>query len=171
MHWFGKGHGDPDGDARDRLVDAISRIRRDQRAVEVSLGAAIVDAATLDRALRDQRGLLSAAAQQIAEARAVAQRAADGAAADGGDVAAAPYRLAVDGFAAQLRVVQASGAQLDRLGAGAADNVGQTRRLLRESAASLDGALRAEMDLLARLDRLERERMIAETRRAHRDDR
>jgi hypothetical protein len=170
VRWFRRHSGDPDGDARDRLVDAISRIRRDQRAVEASLGVAVVDAATLDRALRDQRELLDAAAQQIADARAVAQRAADGAAADGGDVAAAPYRLAVDGFAAQQRVVEASGAQLERLGSGAADNVARTRQLLRESAASLDGALRAEVDLLARLERLERDRTIAETHRTNRDN-
>jgi hypothetical protein len=162
---FGKRRRDRDGDARDRLVDAISRIRRDQRAVEASLGVAVVDAATLDRALRDQRELLDAAAQQLVEARALAQRAADGAAADGGDVAAAPYRLAVEGFAAQLRVVEASGAQLERLGTGAAENVARTRQLLRESAASLDGALRAEVDLLARIERLDRDRAIADLRR------
>jgi hypothetical protein len=162
---FGRRRRDPDGSARDRLVDAISRIRRDQRAVEASLGAAVVDAATLDRALRDQRQLLDAAAQQITDARAVAQRAADGAAADGGNAAAAPYRQAVDGFTAQLRVVEASGAQLDRLGAGAAENVARTRQLLRESATSLDSALRAEVDLLARIERLDRQRAIAELKR------
>lgn len=170
MPWFGRRHGDPDEGARDRLIDAISRLRRDQRAVEASLGAAIVDAATLSRVLRDQRQLLAEAIAQIADARSVAQRAADGAAADGGEAAAAPYRLAAGGFAAQQRVVETSGAQLERLGAGAAGNVEQTRQLLRESAASLDAALRAEVDLLARLERLDRERTIAEAHRANRDD-
>jgi hypothetical protein len=165
---FGRHGGDRDGEARDRLVDAISRIRRDQRAVEASLGVAVVDAATLDRALRDQRRLLDDAVAQIADARAVAQRAADGAAADGGETAAEPYRLAVAGFAAQLRVVEASGAQLERLGSGAAENVARTRQLLRQSAASLDGALRAEVELLARLERLDRERTIADLNRRDR---
>lgn len=165
MPWFGRRHGDPDEGARDRLIDAISRLRRDQRAVEASLGAAIVDAATLGRALRDQHQLLDEAVAQIADARAVAQRAADSAAADGGDAAASPYRLAADGFAAQQRVVEASGAQLERLGAGAAENVERTRQLLRASAASLDAALRAEVDLLARLERLDRERTIADLNR------
>jgi hypothetical protein len=165
VRWFGGRRGRPDEGARDRLIDAISRIRRDQRAVEASLGVAVIDAATLDRALRDQRQLLDEAVSQIADARAVAQRAAESAAADGGEVAAAPYRLAVDGFAAQLRVVEASGAQLERLGSGAADNVAHTRQLLRESAASLDGALRAEVDLLGRIERLDRERAIADVRR------
>jgi hypothetical protein len=165
MRGFGGRGREPDSGARDRLIDAISRIRRDQRAVEISLGAAVVDAATLDRALRDQRQLLAAAVKQIAEARAVAQRAADSAAADGGEVAAAPYRLAADGFAAQQQVVEVSGAQLQRLGSGAAENVAQTQRLLRESAASLDSALRAEVDLLARIERLDRERAIADLNR------
>lgn len=70
----------------------------------------------------------------------------------------------MEGFVAQLRVVEASAAQLSRLGAGAADNVARTRQLLRESAASLDTALRAEVDLLARIERLDRERAIADLR-------
>ena len=169
MRGFGGRGRDSDGGARDRLIDAISRIRRDQRAVEVSLGAAVVDAATLGRALRDQRRLLDTAVRQIADARATAQRAADDAAADGGEAAAAPYRLAVEGFTAQERVIEASGAQLQRLGTGAAENVAQTQRLLRESAASLDAALRAEVDLLARIERLDRERAIADLNRDGRD--
>jgi hypothetical protein len=74
----------------------------------------------------------------------------------------------VAGFAAQLRVVEASGAQLERLGSGAAENVARTRQLLRQSAASLDGALRAEVELLARLERLDRERTIADLNRRDR---
>ena len=165
MRGIGRRDRDADGGARERLVDAISRIRRDQRSVESSLGVAVVDAATLDRALRDERQLLDAAAKQIADARAVAQRAADGAAADGGEAAAAPYRLAVEGFAAQQRVVEAAGAQLQQLGKGAAQNVARTKQLLRGSAASLDGALRAELDLLTRIERLDRERTIADLNR------
>jgi hypothetical protein len=54
---------------------------------------------------------------------------------------------------------------LQRLGWRAAENVAQTQRLLRESAASLDSALRAEVDLLARIERLDRERAIADLNR------
>jgi hypothetical protein len=147
------------GALRSGIVDAIGRLRRDQRAVESRLGTAFVDAASLQRALADQRRLLDAAREQIRQAHAAARRAAEGAAVDGGDVAAAPYRLAADGFVAQLRVVEATAAQLDRLGAGASDNLEQARRVLRESAASLDRALRAEVGLLSRVERLDRERL------------
>ena len=162
MRRFGRHGRDPDSAAREHLIDAISRIRREQRSLEARIATAMVDSAALDRALRDQRQLLEKAAHQIADALAGARQAADGAAAGGDGREAAPYRQAVAGFAAQLQAVQASGEQLRRLGTGAAENTEEIRRLLSQSAASLDGTLRAEIELLGHLERLDRERTIAE---------
>lgn len=156
--------------ARAEIVDAIAHIRRDQLAVESRIGVAFADSAGLRRALRDQAHLLDRAARQIDAAYAAARAAAAVVAADGGDSAAAPYLQAVDGFAAQLRLVRATGAQLERIGAAAEADAERVGRLLRESAVSLDRALRAEIELLARLERLDRERAITRLTRRPRPD-
>lgn len=148
----------------DAVVVAIDRIRRDQAEIESRLGVTHVDAAVLHRAVRDQQRLLAAAHRQIADARMAAQDQERAAAGDGDSAAAAAYRQAVDGFGRQLDVVQATRAQLERLVGGATQNLERTHALLRDSAASLDAALRAEVELLGRLERLHRERVIAETR-------
>lgn len=160
--------GEPTGadvDPRSAVLDAIARIRHDQAAIEAQLGGAIVDAATLERAVGDQQRVLHEAGIEIRDALVAAERAADRAAAEGSDADAVPYRLAADGFGVQLRVLRATMSQLDRLHGGAADNLELTRRLLRESADALDRALRAEIELLERIERLDRERVIAATRR------
>lgn len=166
MHWrrwFG-GPGS-EADAADVAVVAIERLRRDQAEIEARLGVAEVDAAVLRRAVRDQRRLLDDAAAQIARAHAdVSSRAGD-ATRHGDGPAAAGFRQAADGFASQLQVVRATRAQLDRLDETGTAGLDRTRALLRASAASLHRALVAEVDLLARLERLARERVIAETRR------
>jgi hypothetical protein len=151
--------------ARDVAVVGIDRLRRDQREIDARLRAAVVDAAVLERAVRDQRRLLGEAAAQIRDATARARGAAERAAADRDGLAAAGYRQAVDGFGSQLAVVEGTRAQLDRLAGGAATNLDRTRTLLRESAASLDRALRAEVELLGRLERLDRRQAIARIRR------
>lgn len=146
------------------MVTAIARLRRDQAELDARLGASVVDAAVLTRAVHDQRRLLDEADAQIRDATAVAQAAADEAAAAGDEPAAAGYRQAVAGFAGQHEVVRASRAQLERLTGGAGQNLDRTRELLRVSAASLDRALRAEVELLGRLERLDRARVVARVR-------
>ncbi len=166
------GSGDTGGhgtDPRGSVLAAITRIRRDQAAVEARLGAATVDAAMLDRAVDDQRHVLHDASIQIRDAGGAAERAAERAFVEDGEAAAAPYRMAADGFGVQLQAMRATISQLDRLHGGAAANLDRTRALLRESAQSLDRALRAEVELLDRIERLDRERVIAATHRRHRD--
>ena len=161
--WFGRDA--TPGGPRDAVVTAIAGLRRDQAELDARLGVAVVDTAVLTWAVHDQRRLLDEAAGQIRDATAAAQAAADEAAADGGEPAAAPYRQAAAGFAAQQELVRAGRAQLERLTGGAEQNLERTRQLLRDSAASLDRALRAEVELLGRLEHLDRQRVIARMRR------
>jgi hypothetical protein len=151
-------------------AEAISRIRRDQRDVQARVGRAFVDSALLSRAVDDQRALLDQAAAQLRDASSAAQRAADDARTDDGPAAATGYQQAAHGFASQLRVVEASRAQLQQLHAGAAEDAERARQLLCECAASLDGALRGEVQLLSRLEQLERERTVARLRQDTKDE-
>lgn len=153
-------------DPRSAVLHAIAQTRQQQDRLAADSGAVFVRRAEIERALREQQLVLSGAADQIRQAMAVAQTAADGARADGG-VDPAPYELTAQGLRDQLEVVEASIAQLEPLRAGAQANLTNARVLLRQNAASLDRVLRAEVQLLGRLDRLERQRIIAQARRRH----
>ena len=157
-----EGAGSPAPDPRAAILDAIRRIGHDQQLLSRRIGEAYVQRAELDRVLHEQSHVLAQAVAQIQEAITVAQRAAVSAPA--GDPQRAQYEQTVAGLRSQLAVVEASVADLERLRGDAATSAAQVALLLRASAASLDVTLRAEVELLARLERLEREQVIAEAR-------
>jgi ABC-type transporter Mla subunit MlaD len=159
--------GSPAPDPRTAILDAIRRIGRDQQLLSRRIEDAYVQRIQLDRVLHEQSDLLAQAVAQIQDAITEARRAAESARA--GDQPAAQYEQTVAGLRSQLAVVEASAADLERLRGDVAASSARVARLLRESAASLDATLRAEVGLLARLERLERERVIAAARRQHRD--
>jgi hypothetical protein len=64
-------------------------------------------------------------------------------------------------------VIAASGAQLDGLQAGTRENTERTRALLAENRRRLGAALHEQVALLARLEELERKRLVAESLRKH----
>lgn len=140
--------------------DAILHTIEQQRATQRRLGTTFVRRADLGRALRDQRQLLDQAHAQIEGAIDAAQRAA-AEAREAGD-SPALYEQAAQGLGAQLAVVDASRAQLSRVGEQALQNVTRAQQMLAETGAALDTALRAQVSLLARLERLQRQRAIAD---------
>lgn len=152
-------------DLRAQLRQAIVRIREQQAEVGRQAGSAIVRQGQAEQAVRQQQLTLAQAEAQIRDAVAAAQRAADGAREDGGQAAAAPYQQTADGLRSQLAVVETARGQLERLRGDAVSNVAQAHVMLHENRASLDVALRAEVALLLRLERLERDRVIAEALR------
>jgi hypothetical protein len=149
---------------RSAVLLAIAHTREQQAKLAADAGAVFVKRAEIERALTNQHLVLAGAAEQIRQAIAVAQNAAAGARADDG-VDASPYELTAQGLQTQLDVVVASIAQLEQLRTGAQANVTSAQTMLRDNAASLDRALRAEVHLLGRLERLERQRVIAEAMR------
>jgi hypothetical protein len=140
--------------------EAILQTIEQQRATQRRLGTTFVRRADLDRAVRDQRQLLDQARTQIEGAIAAAQRAAAEARAAGDSPV--PYEQAALGLGDQLAVVDASRAQLSRVAQQALQNVARAQRVLTETGAALDAALRAQVSLLARLERLQRQRAIAD---------
>jgi hypothetical protein len=163
------GHDEPvDTNPRSAVLQAIAHTREQQARVSAEVAAVFVKRVSIERALQDQHAVLIGAAEQIGQAMAVAQRAAAGARADAG-ADARPFELTAQALQTQLDAVHASIAQLDQLRAGAQANVSTAQQMLRENASSLDRALRAEVRLLGRLERLERQRVIAEAMRRRQD--
>jgi DNA repair exonuclease SbcCD ATPase subunit len=157
-----------DTNPRSAVLQAIAHTREQQVRVSAEVAAVFVKRVSIERALQDQHAVLIDAADQIGQAMAIAQRAAAGARVDEG-ADARPFELTAQGLQTQLDAVQASIAQLEQLRAGAQANVTTAQQMLRENASSLDRALRAEVRLLGRLERLERQRVIAEAIRRRRD--
>jgi chromosome segregation ATPase len=155
-------------DARSQLLQAIARTRQQQARVDAELRTVFVRGVQLDRALTDQAELLSDAAGQIRDAMGIAQGAAETARAEA-DIDPSPFELTAQGLSTQLDVVDAAIEHLGSLRVDAETSVEQARTVLRQNAAALDGALRAEVQLLGRLDRLERERVIGSARRRGQD--
>lgn len=144
------------GAAHDAMLRTIAR----QRVAQRRLGTTYVRRADLKRALSDQRQSLDQAHAQIDEAIAAAEHAAAAAREQGDD--ATPYELAAQGLGDQLAVVDAALAQLREAGERAWENVTRAQRVLSETGAALDAALREQVSLLGRLERLRRQRVIAE---------
>ena len=147
---------------------AIRTIREQQQELDRRAGSAYAGVARVEQELQLQRRALARAGEQIRLAVTAAELAAESARADGGAAAAAPYRLTTEGLRAQLDVVAASGAQLDGLESGAQQNIERTRALLRENRVLLGAALHEQVALLARLEDLERKRLVAEALRKRR---
>lgn len=147
---------------------AIRTIREQQQELDRRAGSAYAGVARVEQELQLQRRALARAGEQIRLAVTAAELAAESARADGGAAAAAPYRLTAEGLRAQLDVVAASGAQLDGLESGAQQNIERTRALLRENRLRLGAALHEQVALLARLEDLERKRLVAEALRKRR---
>lgn len=145
------------------MVQAITRTREQQLRLAADAGAVFVRGAELERSLVNQHLVLTGAAEQIDQAKQVAQRAAADARAAGG-VDSAPYERTADGLQSQLELVLASIDQLAALRAGARANLTDAHRLLQDNAATLDQALRVEIRLLGQLERLERQRIITQAR-------
>lgn len=159
------GHDQPaETNPRAAILQAIAHTRRQQAKLAADSGAVFVKRAEIERAVANQRLVLAGAADQIRHAMSVAQSAAAGARADEG-VDATPYERTAQGLQTQLDVVLGSIGQLEQLRAGAQANVTNARTMLQNNASSLDQALRAEVQLLGQLERLERQRVIAEATR------
>jgi hypothetical protein len=142
--------------ARDAILDAAAAQRAAQRRIAMA-GVRRVD---LERAISEQRRLLEQAGAQIAEAITVAERA--GADARAAHESAQPYELAVAGLHSQRGVLEAAAGELDRQAGQALETAAEAQRLLDATGRALDAALRAQVSLLARLERLQRQRAIAE---------
>jgi hypothetical protein len=146
--------------SRSSTLEAILHTAAAQRAAQRRIATAGVRRADLERAIREQRRLLEQAGAQIAEAIAVADRA--GADARAAHENAQPYEAAVAGLLTQRAVLDTAAAQLERQAAPALETAAEAQRLLDETGRALDAALRAQVSLLARLERLQRQRAIAE---------
>ena len=153
-------------DPRAEILTAIRTLRDQQTELNRRAGTAFVSMAQVAQTVREQRVALDAALAQIDVAIAAAGRAADGARADGGDAAAAPYEQTVAGLRSQREVVTASAQQLAGLREGAADNIERAQEMLRRHRLELGLALREQVRLLQRLDELERRRLAAAHRAA-----
>jgi len=150
---------------------AIRTIRKQQQDLDRRAGSAYAGVARVEHEIQLQRRALAEAAEQIAVAATAAQRAADSARADAGEAgeaAAEAYQRTADGLRSQLDVVAASGAQLDTIEAGARENTERTRALLTENRRRLGAALHEQVALLARLEELERKRLVADALRKRR---
>jgi chromosome segregation ATPase len=161
------GRDTPEQDARAAIMRSIRTIRAQQQELDRRAGSAYAGVARVEQELQLQRRALAEAGEQIRLAVAAAEHAAASARADGGEAAAAPYQLTAEGLRAQLDVIAASGAQLDGLQAGTRENTERTRALLAENRRRLGAALHEQVALLARLEELERKRLVAESLRKH----
>lgn len=156
------GHGEPD--PFDRIRQTIAAIGDQRSAAAANTGAALVNQAQVERALRDQMAQLVRVREQITDALATAERAAAGARADDGELAAAPYEQTADGLRSALDVVGASFAQLDGLHDVSQTNIQQARELVAAARRTLDTALRDQVKLLLRLERVHREHLLEQAR-------
>lgn len=150
-----------DADLRSAVLQAITRTREQQARLSADAGAVFVHRAEAQRALNDQHQVLADAARQIDRARLLAEQAA-AQARTGQGTDPVPYELTAEGLQSQLEVVEASMGQLDDLRIDAQTSVANAQVLLKQNAHSLDQALRAEILLLGRLERLQRRRVISE---------
>jgi hypothetical protein len=141
--------------------DSIRRTVRERGAAETRIGGATVTRADIERALIEQRHVLVRAREQILAAVDAVQRTAVAVATDRGPAAAAAYERTRDGLRAQAETVEAAMDDLARLHDVAVANVARAQVLLRATMARLDDALRAEVQLLSRLERMDRERALA----------
>jgi len=161
-------------DPREALAGSLRHARRaialiaDQRAAaERQFGALVVNEANVVQALRAQRTCLESSRDEIERARALAAQAGEAAHADGGD--ATPYEQTVAGLQRQADVVAATRAQLEDAEHACRDNVSRARALLRDNQSRLDASLREQLQLLAALERLERDRGVDQLRRDWQD--
>lgn len=154
-------------DPRSAVRQAIAHTRQQQAVLAAQAGKVFVERAEIEQALTSQHRVLVEAQEQIRQAMTLAQQAADDAHADG-SVDPVPYELTAAGLQTQLDVVDASVVQLQRLRDGASSNLANAQTMLRENTESLDRALRGEIGLLSQLERLERQRVIAEAVRRRR---
>jgi hypothetical protein len=138
---------------------AIARIAEDRQATERDFGAVVLNAAELGRVLQEQRVRLDRTLAEIDRARDLAGRAARRAGTDGAEVAA--YEETVAGLQRQAEVVGSARAQLAEADGMSRQNVVRAHALLRANRARLDASLREQLDLLARLERLDRDSSIA----------
>ena len=159
--------GAPAPESRRAILDGIRRISLDQQLLSHHIGDAYVQRAQLDQILREQNDVLAQVAAQIQDAITQVQGAAESVRT--GDAPADHYDQTVAGLRSQLAVVEASVAELERLRRDAAASTARVAHLLRECGESLDATLRAEVGLLARLEVLERDRLITAARRQRRD--
>jgi hypothetical protein len=151
--------------------------------VRIDAGRALVNYAAVEHAIAAQRARLAASRADIEEAIATATAAGERAGAealaaarrDGMDdtqaqaaarAAAAPYEHACTGLQRQRDVLDATARQLETAAQTAAGEINRGRGLLAASAASLDATLKEQVVLLARLERAERARLIAQARRS-----
>jgi hypothetical protein len=140
---------------------AIALIAEQRDAAERQFGALVVNEANVLNALREQRRYLESSLDEIERARELAAQA--GAAVAGGDDAL-PYERTVAGLQRQADVVAASHAQLQDAELACRDNVSRARELLRDNEARLDASLREQLQLLAALERLDRDRGVDQAR-------
>jgi hypothetical protein len=161
------GHPSGDHDRRSAALEAIAQAGRQRELAARMAATTLVTHAQLERAIAQQHRLLAAARDQIRTAVQAADRAADAARADGGPAAATPYELTARRLGEQLELVQAALTHLEQLRGATRQNVDRAQQLLRGNAARLDDALRAEVQLLGRLEHLDRERAKAEAMRRH----
>ncbi|MDQ2797186.1 MAG: hypothetical protein M3Y06_08485, partial [Actinomycetota bacterium] len=122
----------------ERIRQTIVAINEQRRAAATNAGAALVNQAEVERALREQLVQLVKARAQIGEALAAAERAAGGARADSGELAAAPYDQTAAALRSALEVITASFAQLDGLHEVSQTNIQQARDLLSAARRTLD---------------------------------
>jgi hypothetical protein len=141
---------------------AIARIAEQREAAERRFGALVVDEANVLHALRVQRVCLETSVAEIARAGALAAQAGDAARANGDD--ATPYEQTVAGLQRQADVVAATQTQLADAEHACRDNVSRARALLRDNQARLDASLREQLQLLAALERIERDRSVDQLR-------
>jgi hypothetical protein len=153
-----------DDDPAAAVGRAIRQIQHEQRVLAARIGTAVATQAQTAQALRQQHVVLSRVRAEIVQAKSVAERAAESARADEGPAAAVPFDQTAAGLQAQLDAVQLALDEITGMQHAAHGNTERARALLRNSRASLDEALREQMRLLARLERLHRQRLIAEAR-------
>jgi hypothetical protein len=142
-----------------RVRHAIARIAEQRHAAERNYGAVVVSQVGLREMLREQRNYLHLSSAEIVRARDLARRAAENARVEGSD--AAPYEQTATGLDRQVAVVDAACRQLADVDEAWLGNVARARTLLQESRARLDASLREQLELLARLERLDRDRRTA----------
>jgi len=155
----------PDDDPTAAVRRAILQLRRGQRQLAARIGTAAVARGQTEQAIAEQSQFLARAQAEIVRAKAAAERAAAKARTDGDQVDAARYELAARGLQSQFDTVQVTVDQLEHVRDTAAQHIDRTRDLLRRTQASLDQAVRAQVSMLADLERLERQRVIAARRK------
>jgi hypothetical protein len=151
------------------LAASIARVRRaivqiaEQRvAAERTFATLVVNEARLQRLLREQRGYLEDSMGEIARAGEFANAAAARVRAEGAD--AAPYEQTAAALQRQADVVDAARRQLADAEAAGRDNMARARQLFDDNLARLENSLREQLELLVRLEELDRRHGAADAR-------